>query len=167
MKTTEVFVGLGSNLGFPVKTLADAIEKLKALSHVADVKCSRFYETSPVGKEKQPMFINAVCSFKTEMNALALLEALQKIELELGKVAKPKDAPRVIDLDILFFGRENHNTKRLTIPHPCWKERLFVLAPLAELTSSLWVFEENKLIYKDIQEMIKWFPDTNQTVRVI
>jgi 2-amino-4-hydroxy-6-hydroxymethyldihydropteridine diphosphokinase len=79
-------------------------------------------------------FVNAVCCFQTTLSPKQLLVELQKIEGDLGKGTKPKNASRFIDIDILFYGKEVYQDEKLEIPHPRWKERLFVLVPLAELT---------------------------------
>ncbi|MCE5317434.1 MAG: 2-amino-4-hydroxy-6-hydroxymethyldihydropteridine diphosphokinase [Parachlamydia sp.] len=131
----DVYVGLGSNLGDPGALVAEALGLLEALPILSEFEASPFYLTSPVSDLPQPHFINAVCRFKTTLSPLKLFAELQKIERHLGQTPKPKNAPRLIDLDILFFGKERLLTSELEIPHPRWKERLFVLRPLADLTS--------------------------------
>ena len=83
---------------------------------------------------KQREYLNAVCRFETTLSPFELLDALEMIEKALGKRPKPKEAPRVIDLDLIFYGDCQINSPKLTVPHPRWNQRLFVLAPLAELT---------------------------------
>lgn len=129
----DVYIGLGSNLGDPAGMVAEALRMLEAIT--SDFTASPFYLTSPVSDLPQPDFVNAVCRFKTALSPVELFAELQKIERHLGQSPKPKNAPRLIDLDILFFGQERLLTSVLEIPHPRWKERLFVLRPLADLTS--------------------------------
>lgn len=137
MRWTEVFVGLGGNIGNSRSVLQAALKKIALHPEIKDLKISRFYQTSPVGGVPQNSFVNAVCSFSTLLCPYSLMEALQKIETELGKTPKPKNAPRVIDLDILFYGDKKIQEVTLEIPHPQWKERLFVLVPLMDLTAEL------------------------------
>ncbi len=90
-------------------------------------------ETPPWGLIEQPSFINAVCEIDFTGSAPDLLDILQKIENDMGRIRTEKWGPRVIDLDILEFNREIHLGERLTLPHPFYPERTFVLEPLAEL----------------------------------
>jgi len=133
----EVFLGLGSNLGDSISLVKEALERISSLSGIYDVKSSRLYKTSPVSAQPQPFFINAVCSFKTILSLEDLHQSLLKIEQALGKIPKAKDAPRLIDIDILFYGNTFHRTSTLCIPHPRWKERLFVLLPLLDLCKEM------------------------------
>ncbi len=135
----KVFVGLGGNIGDPLRTLQDTLELIKSHPGIHGFKASRLYRTRPVSPIPQADYINAVCSFYTEMASLDLLRALQKIETQMGKVPKPKEAPRCIDCDILFYGDQQISLPELEIPHPRWRERLFVLAPLADLVDILQV----------------------------
>lgn len=138
MQLTEVYLGIGGNIGDSYTILNQALQQIKILGEVQDLAISRFYLTSPVSKIPQDEYVNAACRFKTSLNARELLLQLQKIETGLGKAPpKLKDAPRTIDLDILLFGLETYQDKDLIIPHPRWKERLFVLVPLIDLTSEL------------------------------
>jgi 2-amino-4-hydroxy-6-hydroxymethyldihydropteridine diphosphokinase len=119
--------------------LLQAVQRIGALSGVTDLTVSQFYYTSPVSSIPQEYYINAVCSFYTTYTASELFSHLQAVETELGKVPKAKEAPRVIDLDLLFFGDEIHSDPELQIPHPRWQERLFVLIPLLNLIQEIWV----------------------------
>ncbi len=149
---TNVIVGLGGNLGEPLVLLNEALNKIKKLG--SELKISKFYSTKPISAIVQPRFINAVCSFKTNLGPKALFLKLEEIEKDLGKVKKLKDAPRLIDLDILFYGREIYENEGLFIPHMRWKERLFVLVPLLDLLEEVQV--EDKMW--NIKQMIEGFP---------
>lgn len=137
MPFSEVFVALGGNIGDTQAVLQEALVQIGQLPQVESLRASRFYMTTPVSPIPQKDYINAVCAFKTSLSAKELLVVLQQIEARLGKIQKAKEAPRIVDLDILFFGLEFHSTPTLTIPHPRWHERLFVLTPLCDLISEI------------------------------
>lgn len=89
-----------------------------------------------MGPQDQPWFVNAVAGMLTQMSALALLDALQSIELHFGRDrAGERWGPRVIDLDLLLFGKSRHDSASLQLPHPGLETRNFVLLPLAEIAS--------------------------------
>lgn len=129
----KVYVGIGANLGDPFHTIQQAIALIEEIEGVTGLRRSPFYKTSPVSTIAQPDFINAVLSFECTLEPILLFSKLEAIEQLLGKGKKPKNAPRIIDLDLLFYGTLSFVSDRLTIPHPCWKERLFVLVPLLDL----------------------------------
>lgn len=139
-----VYLGLGGNIGNRLTVLREAIQAIKTLPGIKELKTSSFYETAPLSNLAQADYLNVACCFKTSMSAHPLLYLLQAIEKDLGKVPKPKNAPRIIDIDILFFGNEHHCTKELDIPHPKWQERLFVVAPLSDLITKMTVPLKNK-----------------------
>jgi len=95
------------------------------------------YETEPVGYVEQRMFLNAVCRGQTELGPLQLLSLIKGIEASLGRVSSFPNAPRTIDLDIIFYGSMIMQTPELTIPHPRLEERAFVLLPLLEIAPDL------------------------------
>jgi 2-amino-4-hydroxy-6-hydroxymethyldihydropteridine diphosphokinase len=132
MDTVTVFLGLGSNLGNRQKNLDMALDLLSQRMHIKEV--SSVYETDPVGNTEQPRFLNLVCQVNTLLAPKELLTLAKGIELKLGRVpAKTKNAPRLIDIDILLYGDKVMKLKKLTIPHPRLVERAFVLVPLAEI----------------------------------
>lgn len=133
----EVYLGLGGNLGNPIEILSAAIEKIKALEKVKVLKVSSFYKTSPVSDIPQSDFINGAIKLITSLSPFELHYFLQAIERELGKEVKEKNGPRHIDIDILLFGNREIQNPRLQIPHPRYKERLFVLKPLSEIINDL------------------------------
>jgi len=158
----KVYVALGGNLGNPALTFKKVIAKLKCINEIVDLKMSRFYRTTPVSDLPQDPYVNAVCSFETTFSVHELLQNLQEIEKTFGKVEKPKNHPRFIDLDILFFADECYQEKHLEIPHPRWQERLFVLIPLFDLTTEIHVLKENKLVKINIDSLLKGFLNINQ-----
>lgn len=125
--------------------LNQALVELTSLKQIDRIETSQFYRSSPVGcATSQNFFVNAVCRFKTNLDPKTLLKHLQRIEKKLGKIPKPKDAPRPIDIDILFYGSLSYKDEELEIPHPHWHSRLFVLVPLNELTSKIEVIDADQ-----------------------
>lgn len=128
-------IGIGSNLGDALQNCKDAIENISRLRSVGLIQSSSFYKTEPVGDIKQEYFVNTVIEIKTELPARELLQTLQKIEKQMGRERGVKGGPRIIDLDIIFYGQEIIREKGLTIPHPEMHKRRFVLEPLNEIAS--------------------------------
>lgn len=128
------YLGLGANLGDRVKTLRAAIERIKKISGVALLRVSSFYETAAWGVTNQPDFINAAVKIKTTIEPIELLNAVQKIENELGRVRREHWAARTIDIDILLIDDLKINLPRLIVPHPYISARDFVKIPLAEIS---------------------------------
>ena len=129
------YLGLGSNLG------EREINLLKALSLLGQetqlIKTSSIYETKPVGYKKQAFFLNMVCQVSTELIPVNLLRSIKQIEKNLGRKPSFRNAPRIIDIDILLYDDTIIKMKDLVIPHPRLVERAFVLIPLAEITQNL------------------------------
>ncbi|MCF6435297.1 2-amino-4-hydroxy-6-hydroxymethyldihydropteridine diphosphokinase [Pseudoalteromonas sp. MMG022] len=133
-----VFIGLGANLNDPVSQLKNAISALETLPNSQLACCSRLYGSKPMGPQDQPDYINAVACLHTELAPEALLDALQNIEQEQGRVRKNERwGPRTLDLDILLFGNEVIQTERLTVPHYGLCDREFVVYPLLEIAPEL------------------------------
>ena len=132
MRTTA-YVGVGSNLGDRLENLRAAVRDLAGTPDVRVVRSSSVYETSPVGGPEQGDFLNAVVEISTELEPHALLEALQRIENELGRIRAERFGPRTIDLDLLLYGDREIDDPDLTVPHPRMRERAFVVVPLMEL----------------------------------
>lgn len=131
----EVYLGLGSNLGDRKAILEKALQLLGQRLQIERV--SSLYETEPVGYAEQPPFLNAVCRAQTKLGPLQLFSVIKGIEASLGRVPSFPNAPRPIDLDIIFYGDLVMETPELTIPHPRLEERAFVLIPLYELDPGL------------------------------
>ena len=129
------YLCLGSNLGDREENLRQA---LALLSPKADVeKLSAIYETEPVGYKEQPLFLNLVCRIATDLPPDELLCFVKKIETEMGRTPSFRNAPRIMDIDILLYEGTIMETRNLTIPHPRLKDRAFVLIPLAEIAPDL------------------------------
>ncbi|MGY8830776.1 MAG: 2-amino-4-hydroxy-6-hydroxymethyldihydropteridine diphosphokinase [Pseudomonadales bacterium] len=134
----RVYIGLGSNLATPIEQLRSALAALAALPQTDLIAQSSFYSSDPLGPADQPRYVNAVAALDTELSPLALLDALQTIELEQGRTRKAERwGPRTLDLDILLFGERLLDEPRLTVPHYHMHARAFVLYPLAEIAPDL------------------------------
>jgi 2-amino-4-hydroxy-6-hydroxymethyldihydropteridine diphosphokinase len=134
----NAYVGVGSNLGKPLQQIRAAINALHHVSQSTLVKSSRLYRSKPMGPQNQPDFINAVVCLETLLTPLCLLQALQAIEQEQGRVREGERwGPRTLDLDLLLYGQQQVATPVLTIPHYGLKERPFVLYPLLDLAPTL------------------------------
>jgi 2-amino-4-hydroxy-6-hydroxymethyldihydropteridine diphosphokinase len=127
-----VYLSLGSNLGDRAKNLKDAIAALLDAG-VQVVRVSSVYETEPVDYLDQPWFLNCVVEAETELGALELLRTLRGIEAQMGSKKLIAKGPRLIDIDILFYGSDVIDTPALQVPHPRLYLRHFVLEPLAEI----------------------------------
>jgi 2-amino-4-hydroxy-6-hydroxymethyldihydropteridine diphosphokinase len=128
-------IGIGSNLGNALKNCQHAVESLSLTKEIEIIKVSSFYKTEPIGVENQNLFINAVIEIKTALSARNLFQNLQNIEKDLGRKREAKGGPRIIDLDLLFYGQEIIQDADLIVPHPEIQKRRFVLEPLCEIAS--------------------------------
>ncbi len=144
-----VYLGLGSNIG-------DKEAHINAVLHLLSEKYkikkkSHLYNTEPVGYPNQEWFLNCVVEIETDVDPKHLLSSLQSMERTLGRVKTVKNGPRIIDIDILFFGDLILKTKNLVIPHPLLHERLFVLQPMMDLNPDL----IHPVLKKSIQQLYK------------
>ena len=137
IEKARAFIGAGANLGEPVRQIRGAQDALQKSPGVKFLAASSFYRTQPMGPVEQPPFINAVFSLETEIGPHELLSLLLEIEQKMGRVRKERWGPRVIDLDLLFYGDAVIGGEGLEVPHPRLHERRFVLAPLAEIAPDL------------------------------
>jgi len=129
-------VALGSNLGERAAHLDHAVSRLRDL--LRGLRVSRFYDTVPVGATgPQPLYLNAAVVGEAAMPARALLETLLTIEEERGRERPYANAPRSLDLDLILFGDLIIDEPGLIVPHPRFRERRFVLQPLAEIAPAL------------------------------
>jgi 2-amino-4-hydroxy-6-hydroxymethyldihydropteridine diphosphokinase len=134
----RVYIGLGSNLAEPLQQLRDALAALAQLPDTRLLAHSSFYASDPLGPPDQPRYVNAVAALDTALEPWTLLDALQRIEQEQGRVRKAERwGPRTLDLDILLFGERLIADERLRVPHYHMHARPFVLYPLAELAAEL------------------------------
>lgn len=131
--TDTVAIALGSNLGDRGWHLRRAIRELSRVVRI--VRLSSIHETDPVDAPRgSPDFLNMVIVGRTSLPPHALLREMLAIEARLGRRRSVRNAPRVIDLDLIFYGARNIRTADLVVPHPRWMERDFVIEPLREVT---------------------------------
>ena len=132
---TTALVALGSNLGDRRTHITSALVALASLPLTRFVARSTIFETEPVGAPNQPRYYNAAARIETRLSARALLDALLEIERSLGRdrAGAERWGPRIIDLDLLFYGDQRIDEPGLSVPHPHLHERGFVLQPLSEI----------------------------------
>ncbi len=126
-------VGLGANLGDPLAQLRLALAAIASLPSTRIASVSSIYRSAPVGYLDQPDFYNAAVALDTQLSPQALLDALLAIEQDGGRTREFRNAPRLIDLDLLLYGEHVVDLPHLTVPHPRLAGRAFVLLPLAEI----------------------------------
>ena len=130
----RIYVAVGSNLGDRGANLRGALDALAAHPSVTVTRCSTIIETEPVGgPPDQDAYLNAVAQLETLLSPHQLHDLLLKIEADFGRERSVPNAPRTLDLDLLFYGDRIINSETLTVPHPRMHERRFVMAPLAEI----------------------------------
>lgn len=152
MDGIKVAVALGSNLGDRERYLRDAAAALRA--SVSGLTVSSFYDTAPLGVGEQPRFLNAAATGYTTLSARVLLETLLDIEAKFGRTRPHPGAARTLDLDLILYGDQIIEEQDLTIPHPRFRERRFVLEPLVEVAPD-WVDPVTK---RTIRELVSALP---------
>ena len=133
----KVYIALGSNLANPQAQLTAALQALNALSDSRLTAVSSFYQSKPLGPQDQPDYVNAVACLETSLAPLALLDELQRIEHEQGRVRLRRWGERTLDLDILLYADHIIQSERLTVPHYDMRQREFVIIPLTEIAPHL------------------------------
>ena len=133
---TPVWLGFGSNLGDREDNLRAALQHLQE-PRLRLRRVSSFRETEAAGGPPQPAYLNQVAQFDSEMFPLQLLRHCLSVECQLGRRRLGPNTPRTIDIDVLLMGAIRVATQELTVPHPRYRQRRFVLEPLAELAPDL------------------------------
>jgi len=134
VKMKTVYLALGSNIENRKQNIQSAIAMMREIKGIKVLRTSRLCETEPWGYKNQPKFINASVKIKTELAPIQLLMIIKGIEKKLGRrPQKIKWGPRIIDIDVLLYGKQIIKSGRLRIPHPEMHKRIFVLKPLAEI----------------------------------
>lgn len=155
------YISLGSNLGDRAGNLMFAVRGLIEASFLV-TKLSAVYETEPVGIDTDLPFLNMVAEVRSEaVTASQMMARLLRIEYLLGRTDKSQKKPRTIDLDLLFFDKEQTDSPFLTVPHPRLHLRNFVLIPLAEIAPSL----VHPLLHKDVKTMLNECEDDSAVIR--
>jgi 2-amino-4-hydroxy-6-hydroxymethyldihydropteridine diphosphokinase len=152
---STTYLSLGGNEGEVLPRLQQALVLLSTQQDLNNLKISHFYRTAPFQMNHSSWFVNAVCSFQTALAPQDIFKITQAIEIQLGKVDKPKNAARPIDIDLLFYGHLVCHERNLEIPHPCWKERLFVLIPLRDLTKEVILHGPSGREHYVVQDLIQ------------
>ena len=158
MKTA--YIGIGSNLGDKLNKCLNAINLMGQLPGCESVGHSELYMTKPVGVEDQDWYVNGVAALSTSLSAQELLRNLLSIESGMGRIRRKKWEPRIIDLDILIFGREIIHEEYLKVPHPLMQVRRFVLEPLTELVPDL----IHPTLGMSMSELLRQLPEDGQAV---
>jgi 2-amino-4-hydroxy-6-hydroxymethyldihydropteridine diphosphokinase len=138
--TVRAFIGLGSNLGDRWSHLRRAVDQLRAGNRTPVTAVSQVYETEPVGgPEEQGPYLNVVVELAVSpaVDPYRLLEECRRLEAAAGRIRTVRWGPRTLDADVLWVDGVSLEDPDLTVPHPRWRERRFVLAPLAELAPDL------------------------------
>ena len=159
----EAIILLGSNLGERYRKLKDARDFINRRAGKI-IRFSSVYESEPWGFEGESSFLNQVLVIETDLAPGRLLETMQQIEDELGKKRvsqKEGYASRVIDIDILFYGRQIIETEKLTVPHKLLHERRFTLLPLNEIKGDL----VHPVLNKTIRQLLKECPDHSEVYK--
>lgn len=150
---TTVFLGLGTNIGDRFHNLSKAREAISGFATIDTA--SSLYETEAWGYTDQAAFLNQVVSIQTKLSPLKLLKKIKKIEQQLGREESFRWGPRLIDIDILFYGKRIVNLPILTIPHKNLHNRAFVLIPLAEIAPDF----IHPIFKKSVQDLLDVLPE--------
>jgi len=158
LRITEVFLGLGSNIGDREANISDAIRRIGQLSTTQLLRTSHFYESAPVGPVEQGPFVNAVVAIATNLAARDLLWNVKEIERIMGRVPSGRWGPRCIDIDVLLYGNERIESAELTVPHMELWNRCFALIPLREVV-------QDRILRAEIDRQLDLLGDTQSVWR--
>ena len=131
--TISAYLGLGGNLGDPASTMAAALQLLDEDEAISVEQVSSLYRTKPWGKVDQPDFLNCAARIRTSLQPSELLKICLEVEHELKRERRERWGPRLIDIDVLLYGKTTIREDDLEIPHPRMAGRAFVLVPLLEI----------------------------------
>ena len=150
----KTYLLLGSNMGDSKKQLSKAIGHIeKQIGQI--FRHSGLYTTAAWGNTNQPDFLNQVIIVQTRLTAIQTMQTILNIEKKMGRLRTVKNAPRIIDIDILFFNRDIIDRDELTVPHPQLQNRRFVLVPLNELSPNL----KHPVLKQTIHQLFIHCPD--------
>ncbi|OOF70370.1 2-amino-4-hydroxy-6-hydroxymethyldihydropteridine diphosphokinase [Rodentibacter caecimuris] len=152
----KVYIALGSNLNNPIEQLNSALYAIETLPHSRFEAVSSFYQSKPLGPKDQPDYVNAVTCIYTRLSPIELLDYLQHIENQQGRVRLRHWGERTLDLDILLYGGQIIQSERLTVPHYDMQNREFVLIPLLEIAPDLYLPNGQA-----VSELVQVLPETS------
>lgn len=145
----KIYLLLGSNMGNSKASLSKAVVQIgKYIGKV--IRKSGLYSTAAWGNTNQPDFLNQVIIVETKLSAPQTMQSILAIEEKMGRIRTIKNAPRIIDIDILFFNKEIINQPQLTVPHPQIQKRRFVLVPLNQLSPNF----KHPLLNKTVHQLL-------------
>ena len=164
MHEVSAYLGIGANLvpeGYDnlLEALEAAVAQIDEFAPI--IMRSSWYRTAPVPASDQPEFLNAVLGVASNKTPHELLRVVNKIETKFGRVRSVRNAARVLDIDILFFGRQVITDAQLEIPHPRLHERAFVLRPLVEIAADF-CHPENGLAIDTLYQIFLGSPEGGQ-----
>ncbi|MEO0096429.1 MAG: 2-amino-4-hydroxy-6-hydroxymethyldihydropteridine diphosphokinase [candidate division WOR-3 bacterium] len=149
----RVYLLLGTNLGKLKENLMNAVDELSK-NGIKILKKSKIYKTKPWGKKDQPDFLNMAVEAETDFTPEELLQKIKEIEKKLKREKTEKWGPRIIDIDIIFYGNRIVNEPDLKIPHPYFFERNFAIIPMADIAPNFIPPAQNKSI-KEMKAGVK------------
>ena len=159
-----VYIGIGSNLGNPYENCIKAVEAIREQPFCKMKALSPFYRTEPVGVEGQNWFINTVLSINTSLSPAETIDMMLSIERKMGRTRSGiRWESRIIDLDILLFGNEIINDKKLNVPHPRMHTRRFVMAPMTDIAPEL----IHPVLGKSMADILSDIPLSEQAIRLM
>ena len=159
----EVHIALGANLGDRLGTMRDALHRLAAHPAITVVAASSAWDTAPVGPPDQPRYLNGAATLATTLAPAELLAVLLDVERALGRErTSTRWTARSIDLDIVLFGEYTVDTPDLAVPHPRFRERAFVLLPLAEIAASA----RDPVTGERVESLLRACPGRSDAVRM-
>jgi 2-amino-4-hydroxy-6-hydroxymethyldihydropteridine diphosphokinase len=164
---SQVFVGLGSNLGDAVLTIRRAIKTLGTWAAPGSLVVSSLWETQPVGPVAQAHFVNAALGFRSALPPEELMTRLLALEQDFGRVRLVRWGPRTLDLDLLFYGETRMKAPFLTLPHPRIQDRGFVLAPMNEVAPDFVHPVLGQTIAQLWEAWLAAVPDADAQVRIL
>lgn len=147
----NVYISLGSNLGDRSRNLRKALELLSRSGSFQIIENSGMYRTVAVGGPAQDDYMNMVIRGETSLGPFSVLGLLKRIERNMGREKKPRNYPRLIDLDLVFYGNRTISSKDLIVPHPRAHERDFVMLPMSDINPDF----VHPLIDKNIRTILR------------
>lgn len=166
-KSSQIFLSIGTNLGQRQENLQQAVDALGGVMAVE--KISPIYETAPWGKTDQPDFLNACLAGPTDLQPLEFLHACKEIERQLGRQPGSHWGPRLIDIDIVFYGDQIVDEEKLQLPHPQLGLRAFVLAPLVDIAPDLIHPQDGRMVSEMLHDIdlntVERLPKTEAMLR--